>query len=102
MKPQLSWTGIWQGWLGRWTQAETRRVEAEERNLRQQMEAARREMEAAESYFQTVTDPELVDHAIFTMEAARRKYIYLYRRLRVARGGTVLEQESDAEGAEWT
>lgn len=59
-----------------------RRAQAEERALREEMEAARRELEAAESYFDTVTDPELVDHAIYAVEAARRKYLYLYRRVR--------------------
>lgn len=93
---------MWQGWLGRWTQPEQRRLQAEERTLRQEMDAARREMEAAENYFQTVTDPELIDHAIFAMEAAKRKYLYLYRRLRVARGGSVLEHDHEpTEMAEW-
>ncbi|HHX24307.1 MAG: DUF2508 family protein [Tepidanaerobacteraceae bacterium] len=31
----------------------------------------------AQKYFQWVCDPELVDHAIFQEEAARKKYIYL-------------------------
>lgn len=82
MKPQVSWTGLWQGWLMRMPGAGLRRAQAEERALREEMEAARRELEAAESYFHTVTDPELVDHAIFAMEAARRKYLYLYRQVR--------------------
>ncbi|MFZ5823799.1 MAG: DUF2508 family protein [Bacillota bacterium] len=98
MRPQLGWTGLWQGWLGRWTQTETRRVRKEEQRLRQEMEAARREAEAAERYFQTVTEPELVDHAIFTMEAAKRKYVYLYRQLRRSRGGT---GEIDQGESEW-
>ncbi|MFZ5816226.1 MAG: DUF2508 family protein [Bacillota bacterium] len=97
MKPQIGWTGIWQGWLGRWTRVEARQDRVE-RRLRQEMEVARREVEAAESYFQTVTDPELVDHAIFSMEAARRKYLYLYRQLRRRRGGAV---ELDRGEAEW-
>lgn len=105
MKPQLSWTGVWTGWLNRWTQPEVRRMQQEEQRLRHQMEAARHEVEAAENYFQTVTDPELVDHAIFAMEAARRKYLYLYRRLRRARGGTVMGpmcEEREQEASEWT
>jgi hypothetical protein len=101
MKPQASWTGIWQGWLGRWTQPEARRMQAEERSLRQQMEAARQEMKATESYFQTVTDPELIDHAIFAMEAAKRKYLYFYRRLRRVRGSSAVETVQEAETAEW-
>ncbi|PAB57015.1 DUF2508 family protein [Anaeromicrobium sediminis] len=33
----------------------------------------------AENFFQNATDPDLIDHAIFRMEAARTKYIYLMR-----------------------
>lgn len=98
MRLQVNWTGLWQEWLGRWTETESRRAREEERTLRQEMEAARQETEAAERYFQTVTDPELVDHAIYTMEAARRKYVYLYRRLRHSRGGAV---GIDQGGSEW-
>jgi hypothetical protein len=97
MKPQVRRTGLWRGWLGRWTQTDVRRMQEEERALRRQMEAAKREMEAAEAYFQNVTDPELVDHAIYTMEAAKRKYLYLYRQLRLSKGGTVMRQE----GSQW-
>lgn len=98
MRPQVIWTGLWQGWLGRLHQTETRRAREEERTLRQEMEAARREADAAEQYFQTVTDPELIDHAIFTMEAAKRKYVYLYRQLRRNRGGA---GEMDQGESEW-
>lgn len=52
------------------------------KELQRLVESARREWEAAESYFQTVSDTELVDHAIFTVEAAHRKYLYLFRQLR--------------------
>ncbi|MDD4570561.1 MAG: DUF2508 family protein [Tepidanaerobacteraceae bacterium] len=31
----------------------------------------------AQKYFQWVSDPELVDYAIYTEEAARKKYIFL-------------------------
>lgn len=52
------------------------------KELQKLVESARREWEAAESYFQTVSDTELVDHAIFSVEAAHRKYLYLFRQLR--------------------
>jgi len=52
------------------------------KELQRLVESARREWEAAESYFQTVSDTELVDHAIFSVEAAHRKYLYLFRQLR--------------------
>lgn len=40
---------------------------------------AHREWELAKRLFEEVRDPELVDHAIYAMEAAERKYIYLLR-----------------------
>jgi len=36
----------------------------------------------AQNYFQSVSEPELVDHAIFNEEAARRKYMYLLKKAR--------------------
>ena len=33
-------------------------------------------------YFENVKDPELVDFAIYEMEAARRKYMFLLKRLK--------------------
>jgi len=45
--------------------------------LAEQIREAHEEWIRAQKYFQWVSDPELVDHAIFAEEAARRKYIYL-------------------------
>jgi hypothetical protein len=56
------------------------------RALKEQVEVAKRELQAAEQYFQAVSEPELIDHAIFAVEAARRKYHYLFRRLRESYG----------------
>jgi hypothetical protein len=40
------------------------------------------EWHAAESYFNSINDPDLVEYALYEMEAARRKYEYLMRKLR--------------------
>jgi len=40
---------------------------------------AHQEWEQAKALFNEVAEPELVDHAIYAMEAAERKYIYLLR-----------------------
>ena len=40
---------------------------------------AKQEMYDAENFFDNVIDPELIDHAIYKMEAARSKYIYLLK-----------------------
>ncbi len=37
------------------------------------------------SYFESVRDPELIDFAIYDMEAARRRYMFLLKRAPVSR-----------------
>lgn len=46
------------------------------------IEEAKRDWLAARNYFNAVTDPDLIDHAIYTMEAAEKRYVYLLRRAR--------------------
>jgi len=43
------------------------------------IERAKEEMQYAENYFESVYDPDLVDHAIYYREAARKKYDYLLK-----------------------
>ena len=50
--------------------------------LLESLEAARREWKYANLYFNCVTDPDLIDHAIFYMGATEKKYIYLLKRAR--------------------
>lgn len=45
---------------------------------------AQRELEAARAYFENVSDPDLVDHACYLLEAAQKRYSYL---LKLARQG---------------
>jgi hypothetical protein len=40
---------------------------------------AQQEMYDAENFFDNVVDPELIDHAIYKMEAAKSKYVYLLK-----------------------
>lgn len=40
---------------------------------------AKQEMTDAQIYFDSVTDTELVDHAIYRMEAAKSHYVYLIK-----------------------
>ena len=40
---------------------------------------AQQEMYDAQNFFDNVTDPELVEHAIYKMEAAKTKYAYLLK-----------------------
>lgn len=40
------------------------------------------EWHVAENYFNSINDPDLVEYALYELEAARRKYEYLMRKLR--------------------
>lgn len=43
---------------------------------------ALRELQSAERYFNAISDPELVEYALYEIEASRRKYEYMMRKLR--------------------
>ncbi|HHV78649.1 MAG TPA: DUF2508 family protein [Firmicutes bacterium] len=65
-----------------WPASLYRRAEPTSRRQCQLLDAlneAKRDWLAAESYFKIVSEPELVDHAIFLVEAAKRRYEYLLR-----------------------
>lgn len=62
------------------------------------VEAARREWLGYRAYFDCVDDPELIDHAIYSIQAAERKYMYLLRRARMA--GVDLTAPVGPDGAE--
>jgi hypothetical protein len=49
----------------------------------QLVEQARQEWVNAKSYFDNVVDPDLVDYAVYSVEAAERKYMYLLKRARI-------------------
>lgn len=57
-------------------------TKSEDDKVLENLRKAHTEWKQAESYFENVTDPDLVDHAIYQIEAARTKYTYL---LRIAR-----------------
>lgn len=46
------------------------------------LEAAWRDWQYAKNYFDSVTDPDLIDHAIFYMGATEKKYVYLLKQAR--------------------
>ena len=41
---------------------------------------AHNEWRSAEQFFENVTDPDLIDHAIYKVEAAKSRYRYLLRK----------------------
>ncbi len=46
------------------------------------VEQARREWLAAQNYYNSVSDTDLVDHAVYLMQAAEKKYVYLLKKAR--------------------
>lgn len=56
----------------------SRRID-ENQELLKTIIIAKQEMSDAQSYFDSVVDPELVDHAIYKMEAAKSQYAYLLK-----------------------
>lgn len=46
------------------------------------IENAKREWEDAKNIFENVSQPDLVDYAIYKVEAAEKKYIYLLRQIK--------------------
>lgn len=52
----------------------------ERARLVKEVDAAWWQWKTARTYFDNVTDPALIDHAIYEIEAAERKYMYLLRR----------------------
>lgn len=48
------------------------------------VEEARREWVNAQYYYNTVSDQDLIDHAVYLMQAAEKKYVYLLKQARNA------------------
>lgn len=59
------------------------------------VERARQELQAARSLFDNVSERDLIDYAIFKLNAAERRYIFL---LQEARRRQTCEQETDDKG----
>lgn len=50
--------------------------------LAEVVEQAKREWLCAQNYYNSVSDTDLVDHAVFMMQAAEKKYMYLLKKAR--------------------
>ena len=48
------------------------------------VEEARQEWLNAQHYYNTVSDQDLVDHAVYLIQATERKYMYLLKQARLA------------------
>lgn len=47
------------------------------------VQEARDEWVQAQNYFENVSEPDLVDYAIYRAEAAKRRYMYLLKQARI-------------------
>ncbi|MTI71344.1 MAG: DUF2508 family protein [Firmicutes bacterium] len=56
--------------------------EREDEELLKELKHAHTEWKNAETYFHSVAENDLIDHAIYNMEAAKRKYMYLLKKAR--------------------
>jgi len=54
----------------------------EKTELMENIKRAHEEWMAARSYFESVTDPYLIDYAVLAVEAAEKKYTYLMNKAR--------------------
>lgn len=86
-------SGLWNGLKGRNKGPQRRHEDPASplNDLQTQIEAAHREWQAAQQHFQMVHEPALVDHAIYQIETAQRKYMYLLRQLREGQQGEALD-----------
>ena len=50
-----------------------------EEGMLSQIEDARREWLSARSYFDSVLDPDLVEHAVYVNQAAEKRYMFLLK-----------------------
>lgn len=62
--------------------AELVTLEEMDPTLDEELEKAREEWLEARDYFERVNDPELIDYAIYSLEAAEAKYNYLLKKRR--------------------
>ena len=51
----------------------------EENNIYELVKKAKKEWLIAQNVFNNVSEPDLIDYAIYNMEAAEKKYVYLMK-----------------------
>lgn len=54
-------------------------IRTEEDKMVDTIKSAHEEWKNAESFFQSATDPDLIDYAIYRVEAAKTRYTYLMK-----------------------
>lgn len=61
----------------------------EENAYAEDVKKAFSDMKAAENYFDSVDDPDLIDFAIYDLQAAKKKYAYMLKKARQEYGRTI-------------
>lgn len=70
----------WRRLLGLWdTEQPSAKLKI---NMADLIDQARLDWIAAQRYYRTVTDPDLIDYAIFLIKAYERRYMYLLKKAR--------------------
>ena len=72
--------GVWRRLLGFWDTDQS--CSKGKTNLIEIIDQARLEWIAAQSYYRTVTDPDLIDYSIYLIMACERRYMYLLKKAR--------------------
>ncbi|HEX3048321.1 MAG TPA: YaaL family protein [Bacillota bacterium] len=76
------WNNLWRKLGLNFGRQEVSSIPAEWRKWSENLEMAQREWKYARLYFDSVTDPDLIDHAIYNLEATEKKYTYLLKQAR--------------------
>ncbi len=58
---------------------------------------AHKEWRDKENFFEAVTDPDLIDYAIYDIEASKLKYIYLLKKMKEWDKGTEVVSHQDLD-----
>lgn len=62
------------------------------------LEKAKKEWDEAKNIFENVSEPDLVDFAIYNIEAAEQKYVYLLKQIKIENGiEKQLEKENETD-----
>ncbi|MDR5658885.1 DUF2508 family protein [Serpentinicella sp. ANB-PHB4] len=80
MKKQKSFLGITDMFESVYSKFGQFNNENEEQEMVEIIKNAHDEWKNAEQFFQSVTDPDLIDHAIYKVEAAKTRYMYLMKK----------------------
>ncbi|MFC4768510.1 DUF2508 family protein [Effusibacillus consociatus] len=77
----MSGKHFWSKWMF-WMEGENKEEPSEEEKFFAELQQAHKEWVLAQQRIDLLADPELIDHAIFVLEAAEKKYNFYLRKAR--------------------